>query len=168
MKHKAVFLDRDGVSNVDNGYLFRIEEIEWVEGAKEAVGYLTKNGYEIFVVTNQSGIARGYYDHEDVHQLHEYMNNEFAKVGGKVTEFYYCPHHPTKGTIPEYSVECECRKPKPGMLLKAIKQYDIDPNRSFLIGDKETDIEAAAAAGVQGYLFTEGGNLLTFVKKILE
>lgn len=166
MKHKAVFLDRDGVLNIDNGYLFRIADIQWVAGAKEAVGYLTHLGYKIFVVTNQSGIARGYYTHEDVHLLHDYMNSEFAKVGGKVSKFYYCPHHPTKGIIPEYSCECACRKPKPGMLLQAIKEYGIDCTQSFLIGDKETDLEAAKAAGVHGYLFTED-NLLTFVKKIV-
>jgi len=167
MKHKAVFLDRDGVINVDNGYLFKTEEIEWVDGAKEAVGYLTGKGYEIFVVTNQSGIARGYYGNEDVHRLHEYMNREFAKAGGRITKFYFCPHHPTKGIIPEYSGDCDCRKPKPGMLLQAIREYDVDTGKSFLVGDKETDLEAATAAGVRGYLFTEG-NLLSFVKKILE
>ncbi|MDD4320388.1 MAG: D-glycero-beta-D-manno-heptose 1,7-bisphosphate 7-phosphatase [Acidaminococcaceae bacterium] len=166
MKHKAVFLDRDGVLNVDNGYLFKIADIQWIAGAKEAVGYLTKLGYKIFVVTNQSGIARGYYDHKDVHLLHDYMNSEFAKVGGKVNKFYYCPHHPTKGTIPEYTCTCNCRKPNPGMLLQAIEEYDVDCAQSFLVGDKETDLAAANAAGVTGYLFT-GGNLLTFVQNII-
>lgn len=166
MTQKAVFLDRDGVINHDNGYLFRIEDIQWVEGAQEAVAYLTKKGYDIFVVTNQSGIARGFYGREDVHRLHEYMNSEFAKTGGKITKFYYCPHHPTKGIVPEFSSECVCRKPKPGMLLQAISEYAIDCEQSFLIGDKDTDLEAAQAAGVRAYLFTEG-NLLSFVRNII-
>ncbi len=166
MTQKAVFLDRDGVINHDNGYLFRIEDIQWVEGAQEAVAYLTKKGYDIFVVTNQSGIARGFYGREDVQRLHEYMNSEFVKTGGKITKFYYCPHHPTKGIVPEFSGECACRKPKPGMLLQAISEYAIDCEQSFLIGDKDTDLEAAQAAGVRAYLFTEG-NLLSFVRNII-
>ena len=164
-KLKTVFFDRDGVLNVDKDYLHKIEELEWVEGAKEAVAYLTKEGYTIFVVTNQSGIARGYYKVDDMHRLHEHMTRELAAVGGKLTKFYYCPHLPSS-KIKEYAVECDCRKPKPGLLLHAMNEYPVDKEASFLIGDKQRDIDSAHAAGIRGYLY-EGGNLLEFVKKII-
>ena len=164
-KRKAVFFDRDGVLNVDKDYLHEIEELEWVEGAKEAVVYLTKKGYTIFVVTNQSGIARGYYTVDAMHRLHEHMAKELAAAGGKVTKFYYCPHLPN-GKVPEYAVECDCRKPKPGLLIQAMTEYAIDKDKSFLIGDKRRDIDSATAAGIKGYLY-ESGNLLEFVKKII-
>ena len=165
-ERKAVFLDRDGVLDKDYGYLYEIEKLEWVDGAKEAIAYLTKKGYMIFVVTNQSGIARGFYNHEDVHKLHDYMASELEKAGGKIEKFYYCPHHP-KGIVKEYAIVCDCRKPKPGMLLKAMKEYPINREESFLIGDKESDVKAAEAAGIKGYLFTSG-NLLDFVQRIVE
>jgi len=163
---KAVFFDRDGVLDVDKGYLFRPEDLKWIPGARETVAYLTKLGYKIFVVTNQSGIARGYYTISDMEKLHAYMQAEFQKMGGAITKFYYCPHHPTKGTIPEYSIVCDCRKPKPGMILQAFAEYDLDKEHSFLVGDMPKDMEAAKAAGLKGYQFT-GGNLLDFVQKIL-
>ena len=124
MKDKAVFFDRDGVLNVDKDYLHSIEELEWVDGAKEAVAYLTKAGYTVFVVTNQSGIARGYYEVEDMQRLHEHMAAEIAAAGGKITKFYYCPHLPT-GKIEKYAIECDCRKPKQGLLLQAMSEYHI-------------------------------------------
>jgi D-glycero-D-manno-heptose 1,7-bisphosphate phosphatase len=163
---KAVFFDRDGVLDVDQGYLFRQDQLQWIPGAREAVAYLTKQGYKIFVVTNQSGIARGYYTIADMEKLHAFMQEEFQKTGGAITKFYYCPHHPTKGTIPEYSIACNCRKPKPGMILKAFEEYDLDKEGSFMIGDMPKDMEAARAAGIRGYQFA-GGNLLEFVEKIL-
>lgn len=162
---KAVFFDRDGVLNIDKDYLHDIEELEWVEDAKEAVAFLTELGYTIFVVTNQSGIERGYYEVEDMIKLHEHMTKELAAAGGKVTKFYYCPHLPSS-KIKEYAVECDCRKPKPGLLLQAMNEYPIDKEASFLIGDKQRDLDSAQAAGIRGYLY-EGGNLLEFVKKIV-
>ncbi len=167
MADKAVFFDRDGVFNEDHGYLYRIEDVIWVPGAKEAVAYLTKLGYKIFVVTNQSGIARGFYEPSDVDKLHAYMQGEFAKLGGHITKFYYCPHHPTKGVIAKYSGECQCRKPKPGMLLQAMSEYDLDKSKCFMVGDMPKDLEAAAGAGIHGYQFT-AGNLLSFVQNIVE
>lgn len=167
MSSKAVFLDRDGVLNVDHGYLYKIEELEWMPGAKEAVAYLTRHGYLVFVVTNQSGIARGYYTYADMFKLHDFMTQALAQAGGIVTKFYYCPHHPTKGIIPELTIACNCRKPKPGLLLQAMQEYDLDKQQSFLIGDKPSDVEAAKAAGIKGYLFS-GGNLLSFVQRSVE
>lgn len=164
-KTKAVFFDRDGVLNVDKDYLHSIDALEWVEGSKEAVAYLTQQGYTVFVVTNQSGIARGYYAIEDMERLHAHMAGEIAAAGGKITKFYYCPHL-IGAKVKEYDVDCDCRKPKPGLLYQAMAEYAIDKDKSFLIGDKPRDIESAVAAGIKGYLY-ESGNLLEFVKKIL-
>lgn len=164
MVRKAVFFDRDGVLNVDKAYLHKIEELEWVDGAVEAVAYLTRMGYLVFVVTNQSGIARGYYTVAEMETLHRYMAAEIAAGGGKIEKFYYCPHLPT-GTVAEYAVDCACRKPKPGLILQALREYAVDTENSFLIGDKKRDVEAAEAAGIKGYLF-EQGDLLDFVKRI--
>ena len=165
MKLKAAFFDRDGVLNVDKSYLYKIEDLEWIDGAKEALAYLTQQGYTIFVVTNQSGIARGYYTVDDMNRLHEFMAQQVAAAGGKIEKFYYCPHLP-EGKIAEYAVECDCRKPKPGLILRAFEEYDIDKDAAFLIGDKPRDVESAEAAGIKGYLFS-GGNLLNFVIEIV-
>ncbi|WP_405378595.1 D-glycero-beta-D-manno-heptose 1,7-bisphosphate 7-phosphatase [Phascolarctobacterium sp.] len=165
MKAKAVFFDRDGVLNVDVAYLYKIEDLQWVEGAREAVAYLTRAGYKIFVVTNQSGIARGYYTVEQMQALHEHMQQEIAKMGGAIEKIYYCPHH-KEGKVPAYTCDCSCRKPKPGMLLQAFAEYEIDKENSFLIGDSPRDVEAAEAAGIRGYLF-KGGSLLNFVKELV-
>ena len=155
MKLKAAFFDRDGVLNVDKSYLYKIEDLEWIDGAKEALAYLTQQGYTIFVVTNQSGIARGYYTVDDMNRLHEFMAQQVAAAGGKIEKFYYCPHLP-EGKIAEYAVECECRKPKPGLILRAFEEYNIDKDAAFLIGDKPRDVESAEAAGIKGYLFSGG------------
>lgn len=165
MKLKAAFFDRDGVLNVDKSYLYKIEDLEWIDGAKEALAYLTQKGYTIFVVTNQSGIARGYYTVDDMNKLHEFMAQQAAAAGGEIEKFYYCPHL-SEGKIAEYAVECDCRKPKPGLILRAFEEYDIDKDAAFLIGDKPRDVESAEAAGIKGYLFS-GGNLLNFVKEIV-
>lgn len=166
MKAKAVFFDRDGVLNVDVSYLYRIEDLRWVDGAREALAYLTEQGYKIFVVTNQSGIARGYYTIEEMNKLHEHMMAEISVYGGKVEKIYYCPHH-KEGKLAEFAIDCDCRKPKPGMLLQAFAEYELDKEQSFLIGDSPRDVEAAEAAGIRGYLYKEG-NLLDFVKNIVK
>ena len=113
-------------------------------------------------MTNQSGVARGYYKETDVQILHDYMGNELFKAGAPILNFYYCPHH-KDGVVERYAVDCNCRKPKPGMILQAIKDFDVDVEHSFLVGDSQRDVEAAEAAGVKGYLFTES-NLLDFMK----
>ena len=164
-KMKAVFFDRDGVLNVDKDYLHAIEDFEWIEGAKESIVFLTRNNYTVFVVTNQSGIARGFYTIDDMKKLHDYMLAEIKEAGGHIEKFYFCPHLP-EGKVKEYAIECDCRKPKPGLLLQALREYAIDKDKSFLIGDKPRDVESAEAAGIKGYLYTSG-NLLQFVKEIL-
>ncbi len=162
---KVVFLDRDGVLNKDVSYLYRLEDLEWVNGAKEALAYAHSKGYDLIVVTNQSGIARGYYTVDDMKHLHIHMNEELTKVGAPILHFYYCPHH-TDGVVLEFSEDCYCRKPKPGMILRAIEEYDVDTAHSFLIGDSERDVVAANKAGVKGYLF-DGSNLLELMKSII-
>ncbi len=158
---KAVFFDRDGVLNTDDGYVHSMDALHWVEGAREVVGALSKKGYLIFVVTNQSGVARGYYTEEDVKTLHRQMNQEFAAYGGAVTEFFYCPHL-EGAAVARYDVCCDCRKPKPGMILTAMEKYGIFPTNAVLFGDGARDIEAAQRAGIEGFLFP-GGNIKDFV-----
>ena len=163
---KAVFLDRDGVLDIDVGYISRPDQVQWVPGAKEAVALLKRLGYQVYVVTNQSGIARGYYTQKDMEALHDFMNEELAAAGGRIDQFYFCPHHPRKGVIPELVRPCNCRKPRPGMILKAFADHDLDRQQCFLMGDRMTDVDAALSAGIPGYLFAEE-NLLTFTKKVL-
>jgi D-glycero-D-manno-heptose 1,7-bisphosphate phosphatase len=163
---KAVFFDRDGVLNQDSGYPYLPEHIRWIPGAFEAVKAANDAGYKVFVVTNQSGIARGFYTEEDVQSLHRWMMKQCAAEGGKIHDFIYCPHHPDEGRG-AYRVECECRKPKPGMIQALIKKHGLDAGNSFFVGDRAIDMEAAKAAGVKGCLFT-GGNLDVFLKPLLQ
>lgn len=165
-KPKAAFFDRDGVINRDVGYLYRIEDLRFLEGAREALAYLAGLGYKIIIVTNQSGIARGYYTVADMEKLHAYMIREIEAAGGRVDRIYYCPHH-KEGKVREYAIDCQCRKPKPGMVLRALEEFDLDVSKSFLIGDSVRDIEAAESAGIKGFLF-KGGSLLDFTRKVLK
>ncbi len=163
---KIAFLDRDGVLNVDHDYVFRSDEFDWIEGAKEAIVWLNQNGYKVVVATNQSGIGRGLYTTDDFEALSNFMRSELAEVGGRIDAIYVCPHHPL-AALPPFNMDCECRKPKPGMLLKGLLELDGDPDRSFFVGDKQTDMQAAEAAGIRGFLFT-GGNLLEFLQNSLK
>lgn len=140
--YKALFLDRDGVVNVEKNYLHKIEEFELVEGIVEVCRAYQENGYLIIIVTNQSGISRGYYSEEDFAQLSQWMVEHFKTLGITITHIYHCPHHESIDGV------CECRKPEPGMFLEAKKEYDLDMPHSVMIGDNERDIEAAQRAGV--------------------
>jgi D-glycero-D-manno-heptose 1,7-bisphosphate phosphatase len=148
----AAFLDRDGVLNEDLGYVSRPEEFRWCNGAVEGVKVLNELGYLVIVITNQAGVAYGMYEEEAVVELHNWMNSELGRHEARIDGFYYCPHHP-QGVRSGYAFTCECRKPRPGMLLRAIHEWNADRSRSFLIGDKQTDIEAAEAAGIPGLLW---------------
>jgi D-glycero-D-manno-heptose 1,7-bisphosphate phosphatase len=151
-RRPAAFLDRDGVLNIDHGYAHRPDQIEWTEGAAEAVRILNEAEYYVLVVTNQSGVARGLYDEEAVRSLHTHMQNVLSAQGARIDAFYYCPHHP-EGTIKSLAVECRCRKPGPGMLEQAAREWPIDIGASFLIGDRDNDIAAAAAFNIRGIRF---------------
>lgn len=147
----AVFLDRDGTINVEKSYLYRAEEFEFIPGAPEAIRLLKEAGFLVVVVTNQSGIARGYYDEAAVHRLHRFVDGELARVGAAIDAYYLCPHHPQHG-----SGECSCRKPLPGMLLQAAADHRIDLAGSYLVGDKSSDLEAGLAAGCRAILVGTG------------
>ncbi len=159
----AVFLDRDGVINIDKGYVNKISEFEWIEGSKNAIKYIKDQGYYIFVVTNQSGIARGYYTDEDVVNLHKYINNELGKINTLIDEFFYSPYHPDYPN--KFQDLAHLRKPNTGMLKIAENKWHFDKSKSFLIGDKVTDIECARNFGIKSYMF-KSNNLFEFIKKI--
>lgn len=160
-----VFFDRDGVLNEDVDYAFRIDQIVWVQGAFAAIRRLNQLGYRAVVVTNQSGVGRGFYTEEDVRVLHVEMARIMAENGARIDAFYYAPHHPD-ATVAAYRIDHEDRKPRPGMLLKALQAFPTDKRRSFLIGDRMTDLDAATAAGIAGFLF-KGGDLDGFVQNCL-
>jgi D-glycero-D-manno-heptose 1,7-bisphosphate phosphatase len=158
----AVFLDRDGVLNEDRGYISTPAEFAWMPGAVEAVKWLNDRGALVLVVTNQSGIARGIYSEDAYLAFERWIALRLAEHDAHVDGWYHCPHHPTEGRG-ELRTECECRKPAPGMVLRALSEWDLRPERCVLIGDKTSDMEAAAAAGVRGVLFA-GGDLLAVVR----
>jgi D-glycero-D-manno-heptose 1,7-bisphosphate phosphatase len=154
-KQKAVFLDRDGTINKINGFISRPENFELADGAAEAIGCINRSGYLAIVVTNQPVIARGEASFEDLLTVHNKMETELGKAGAYLDDIFFCPHHPDKGfpgERAEYKIDCECRKPKPGMLLKAAEKYNIDLSKSFMIGDDARDAEAGIAAGCRTFL----------------
>lgn len=155
MKNKAIFLDRDGTINVEKDYLYKIEDFEFIDGVVESLKIFSELGYKIIVLTNQSGIARGYYKEEDVERLHDYLKDYLKEKNIIIDEFYYCPHHKDKG-IGKYKIDCNCRKPKTGMFDLVIKDYDIDKSLSYMVGDKISDVKAGLNAGVKSILVKTG------------
>jgi D-glycero-D-manno-heptose 1,7-bisphosphate phosphatase len=147
---RAVFLDRDGTINVEKNYLFRIGDWEWTQGAVAAIHRINRLGWLAIVVTNQAGIARGLYNQSDVARLHQQVDALLAEAGARIDGYYLCPHHPEFGEV------CDCRKPLPGMLLRAAREFGIDLRGSFLIGDKASDVLAGRAAGVTPILVATG------------
>ncbi|MCR4435357.1 MAG: D-glycero-beta-D-manno-heptose 1,7-bisphosphate 7-phosphatase [Clostridiales bacterium] len=152
--NKAVFLDRDGTINVEKGYLYKISDFEFIPGAVEGISLLNEKGYKVFIVTNQAGVARGFYTEEDVLILHKWLKDELMKRNANVERIYYCPHH-IHGLGP-YKTGCNCRKPAAGMFMNALKEYNVDPVLSFTIGDKESDLIAGKAAGTKTILVETG------------
>ncbi|MFT5662376.1 MAG: D-glycero-D-manno-heptose 1,7-bisphosphate phosphatase [Sulfurimonas sp.] len=151
---KVLFLDRDGVINVEKDYLYKVEDFEFIDGILDLCKYYESYGYIIAVVTNQSGIAREFYTEEDFLILTKWMINEFSNNGVTISKVYHCPHHPSISGI------CECRKPHPGMLLRLEEEFDVDYANSIIIGDKERDIEAGLNAGIyETYLFSEDNSI---------
>jgi D-glycero-D-manno-heptose 1,7-bisphosphate phosphatase len=151
---RAVFIDRDGTINEEKEYLYRTDDFVFIPGAVQAIRMLNEAGFLVVVVTNQSGVARGYYTEEDVHQLHRYISAQLEQCGARVDAWYYCPHHPAgRGS---YALPCRCRKPLPGMLLEAAGRFAIDLESSIMIGDKLIDIQAGAVAGCRSILVRTG------------
>lgn len=154
-KNRAVFLDRDGTINVEVQYLSKVEEFEFIPGVPWALRRLKDAGFLLVVVTNQSGIGRGYYDEAALQAIHDHMHADLAAFGVSVDACYFCPHHPEHG-IGDYRQECGCRKPLPGMLQQAAQDLDIDLSRSYMIGDKLADVEAGTNAGCTPLLVLTG------------
>lgn len=154
LRRPAVFFDRDGVLNEDTGYVGTKEAFVWRSGAREAISEAYRRGYLPIVITNQAGVARGYYTEDDVHQLHAWMNDTLRQTGVCIAAFYYCPYH-IDGVVERYARHSSSRKPNPGMLMQALEDWSIDPAGSVLLGDKDSDIEAARRAGIRGVLVTE-------------
>jgi len=165
LRRPAVFFDRDGVLNVDKDYLYKVEDFEWMPGAREAIRLCNDLGYYTFVVTNQSGVARGYYGVDDIHRLHDWMSSDLAAIGAHIDDFQYCPYH-EEGTVAAYRRVSDRRKPAPGMILDCLKAWPVRIKGSLLVGDNMRDIEAAIAAGIPGYLFREG-DLAAFLRPLL-
>jgi len=162
LRRPAVFFDRDGVLNHDSGYTFEAGKLQWIEGAQEAVKAVNDAGYFAFVVTNQSGVARGFYEESHVHALHRWMADEMAAIGAHIDAFEYCPDHPD-GTVERYRRVNDRRKPGAGMITDLLARFPVNADKSLLVGDNPSDLEAARAAGLQGHLFS-GGNLEAFVR----
>ncbi|MDP9499922.1 D-glycero-beta-D-manno-heptose 1,7-bisphosphate 7-phosphatase [Bisgaard Taxon 45] len=156
---KAIFLDRDGTLNIDHGYVHEIDQFQFIEGSIEALQQLKDMGYLLVLVTNQSGIARGYFSEDQFLQLTEWMDWSLADRGVDLDGIYYCPHH-TEGKG-DYAQECDCRKPKPGMLLQAIRELNIDPSASFMVGDKVEDLLAGKGAKIKHTVLVKTGKPIT-------
>lgn len=170
-KQKCIFLDRDGTLNVYKGFLTDIEELELIPGTAEALKCINASEYLAIVITNQPVIARGECSVQELEEIHNKLETLLGKEGAYIDALYYCPHHPDKGfegERPEYKIECGCRKPKPGMLLKAAEDYNIDLSQSIMIGDGKNDMEAGKAAGCQTILVDEQNTLLSVVKDLRE
>ena len=155
---KVVFLDRDGTLNVDIHYLHRPEDFVWIPGAREAVKYVNDHGYLAILITNQSGVARGYYPESDVLKVYDWMNAELAKIDAHLDDIRYCPHHP-EAVLPEYRKACACRKPQPGMVEDMCRKYALDKSQCYFVGDSDKDMECAARAGIRGLHYTSGSLL---------
>jgi D-glycero-D-manno-heptose 1,7-bisphosphate phosphatase len=161
----AVFLDRDGTLNEDLGYVHRLEDFRWLSGAKDAIHRLNAAGVYVFVVTNQSGVARGLFGEDAVAALHAHMREELREVGAAIDDFRYCPHHPDIGVDP-YRRVCACRKPAPGMILDLIAHWPVDTAASVMVGDKAIDVEAGRAASIAAEI-VRSGELEGFVDRFL-
>jgi D-glycero-D-manno-heptose 1,7-bisphosphate phosphatase len=162
-KRRAVFLDRDGTINVERDYLHKIEDFEFIPGVPEAIKRLRAAGFLVIVVSNQSGVARGYFNERVVNQLHRHIQTELSRYGTSIDAFYFCTHHPEKG-VGEYRIACDCRKGAPGMLLQAASEHNIDLSESFMVGDKLADIEAGERAGCRSFLVLTGYGASTAVQ----
>ena len=151
MTIKTIFLDRDGVINIDRGYLYRISDFEFIEGVFDACLHFHHLGYKIIIISNQSGIGRGYYNENDYHKLNEWMLAQFNNKSIKILDTFYCPHSPV--------LLCECRKPRPGMFMEAKDKHNISMEKSWMIGDRDTDIKAANLAGITNTILVRSGHI---------
>ena len=156
MPIKTIFLDRDGVINKEVNYLCKIDDFEFIEGIFDACLYFQKLGYQIIIITNQSGIARGYYSEDDYQLISKWMLKQFKENGITILDIFHCPHGPES--------TCNCRKPQPGMFFQALDKYDINMCNSWMIGDKEADVKAANSAGINHTILVRTGHLIDEAK----
>ncbi len=159
--NKAAFLDRDGTLNEDTGYLYKIKDFKWIKGAIKALRILKKNNFLIIVVSNQSGVSRGFYSENDIKKLHKWMNQQLLKYDLMIDDFFFATDLPNNNNINSR------RKPSPAMLNEAVEKYNLDKNKCFMLGDKQTDVEAAKNAQIKGFLFKEN-DLSVKISKILK
>lgn len=165
-RRPVAFLDRDGVINRDQGYVCEPGRFAWMPGAPEAIRLLNESGHQVVVVSNQAGIARGYFSEAELRDFMRWVDERLSEHGAHIDGFYYCPHHPEQGAAP-YRAVCDCRKPAPGLLLRALADFDAEPARAFLIGDQDSDLEAARRAGIQAFHFDGRQRLDDFIAAIL-
>ncbi|HTS17850.1 MAG TPA: D-glycero-beta-D-manno-heptose 1,7-bisphosphate 7-phosphatase [Verrucomicrobiae bacterium] len=158
VSNRAVFLDRDGTITRDSSYIGAVEQIVLIPGAVAALKQLQDAGYKLFVVTNQSGVGRGYFSHEAVEAIHAHLDAQFAPAGVRLNRYYVCPHHPEDN--------CDCRKPKPKFLLDAAREYDLDLPHCFMVGDRPGDIEAGVNAGTRTILVLTGDGRETLATQV--
>ncbi len=158
MKRPAVFIDRDGTINEQMGYVNHVSRFVLLPGTAEGIRLLNRHQYLAIIVSNQSGVARGYFPMELIDRVHAHMKDLLAKEGANIDGIFFCPHYP-RGNVPEYSVECDCRKPRTGLVQKACEEFDIDMKNSYVIGDRCSDIELAERSNLQGIMVTTGYGL---------
>lgn len=151
----AIFLDRDGVVIDDVHYLASSSQVSLIPGSADAIAALNRAGWPVVIVTNQSGVARGLFTLEGLHAVHRHLSEQLGSYGARIEAYYFCPHYPT-AEVPEFRADCSCRKPKPGMLHQAAQDLGLDLQRSWMIGDRESDLEAGAAAGTRTILVRTG------------
>jgi len=154
-QHKAIFLDRDGTIIEDSGYISRPDQIKFIPGSIEAIKMLKEAGFKVFVITNQSGVARGYFSEDMLQTIDKVMHRHILNGGTHLDGIYYCPHHPEHGVYP-YKQECDCRKPQTGLIKKAVKEHNVDLAQSYMIGDHSCDMEAGANAGLKTLFLLTG------------
>lgn len=156
---KAIFLDRDGTINVDHGYVYQPEKLKFIDGVESSLKKLQDAGYLLIIITNQSGIGRGYFSELDAQKFNDYLINDLIKSNIKINDIYMCPHSPEEA--------CNCRKPSPKFILDAIEKYNINPSKSYMLGDKQSDVESGINAGINAFLIDKEHNIEYWTKKIL-
>jgi len=163
--NKAVFLDRDGVITQDPPhYAHRLDQLALIEGSGSAIKILNEENFKVIIISNQSGVAKGFYKENDIEIFNQAMSEQLKKVNAHIDAIYYCPHHP-EAKVQKYRIDCNCRKPRPGMLIKAEETFNIDFKSSFLVGDKWSDIEAGRSVGCKTILVKTGHGLLEYENK---